>query len=141
MLQNRSQDAVEGARWLGAASIGLGICQLVHPQCLENMMGIEDNQTNRGILRVLGLRELMHGVGILSEDEPNRRLCAGLWSRVAGDILDGALLAVAATKTKRPARFAAVATAIAAMGIADCYYASKTTAAAAARRRFGMLYR
>ena len=48
---------------------------------------------------------------------------AGLWSRVAGDALDTALLGVAGTMTKRPGSFAAVAALVGGIGLLDALYA------------------
>lgn len=118
---------VEGARALGWASIGIGLAELVAPKQIQDLLGIEDRPTHRGILRVLGIRELMHGISILSEDQPDTGMAAGVWSRVAGDALDTALLGMAATKTKRPGSFAAVSAAIMGIGAADLYYAQRLT--------------
>jgi hypothetical protein len=93
----------ELARSLGWASIGIGLTEIAAPRQLENMMGIGDGQ-NTGILRTMGVREIMAGVDILTHDDPT----PGVWARVAGDALDGALLGVAATKTRRPGSFAAL---------------------------------
>ena len=59
---------------------------------------MDEKAQNTGILRVLGVRELMHGFDLLTHRDP----APGLWSRVAGDMLDGALLAAVATKARRP---------------------------------------
>jgi hypothetical protein len=120
---NGAAHATAGARALGWASIGIGLAELGATRQLENLMGLKDNPRRRGILRVLGIRELMHGVSILAEREPSRRLAAGVWSRVAGDVLDTALLAVAATKTKQPGKFAAVAASVMVIGALDVMYA------------------
>jgi len=111
---------------LGLASIGIGLTELCAPQKVENVLGIEDRESHRGILRALGVRELMHGIGILTASPGAGRLSTGVWARVAGDMLDCALLGVAATKTTRPGSFAAVAAAVGGIGVADLYYAFKT---------------
>jgi hypothetical protein len=85
------------ARGLGIASIAIGLTELAAPKKLEKMMGVGNGRTTN-ILRVLGVREIMHGVDILSHEDPT----PGVWARVAGDALDGALLGMAATKTRRP---------------------------------------
>src|SRR4051794_28509152 len=118
MFRNGRRDAIRGARALGWASIGIGMTELAAPQKVQDMLGLEDKPSHRGILRVLGVRELMHGLGILTAERPESGLTAGVWSRVAGDVLDTALLGVAATKTKRPGSFAAVAASVAAIGVA-----------------------
>jgi hypothetical protein len=124
--KNNQDESVGGAYALGLASIGIGLTELCAPQQVENLLGLEDRQTYRGILRVLGVRELMHGLGILTASPSGGRLSSGVWARVAGDMLDNALLGVAATKTQRPGSFAAVAAAVGGIGVADLYYALKT---------------
>lgn len=73
------------ARFLGWFSIGLGMAEVLAPGKLARMIGAEDNPT---VFRLMGLREIGTGVGILSMDQP----AGGMWARVAGDILDLALL-------------------------------------------------
>lgn len=91
----------EAARGLGVASLAIGLTELAAPRQVEHLLGIGDGRTT-GVIRALGVRELMHGVDILSHDDPT----PGVWARIAGDALDGAALAVAATKTRRPLSFA-----------------------------------
>ena len=85
--QTRSQDgnAEQLARLLGWFSIGLGIAEIVAPRQLSEMIGVEYKP---GVFRLLGLREIGHGIGILSQEQP----AGAVWSRVAGDMLDLALL-------------------------------------------------
>ena len=108
------------ARTLGYASIAIGLTEIAAPKQLENIMGLNNGQTT-GIFRALGLREIMHGVDILSHNDP----APGVWARVAGDMLDGALLAVAATKTRKPAGFAAVTAAVLGVVAMDFIFAAK----------------
>lgn len=107
------------ARALGWTSLAVGLTELAATRQLAEVMGLDDTPQNRGILRVLGVREVMHGVGILTKTRNNQAMRTGVWSRVLGDALDGALLGVAATKTKRPGAFAAVAAMVAGIGLAD----------------------
>ena len=124
LLPNRDvRSDTDGARALGWASIGIGLSELAAPANVENLLGLEDRPERRGILRVLGVRELMHGIGILTEQKPTPQLAAGVWSRVAGDVLDMALLGIAATKTKRPGKFAVVASMVGAIGVLDTVFA------------------
>lgn len=85
--QTRSQDgnAEQLARFLGWFSIGLGIAEIVAPRQLSQMIGVEYKP---GLFRLLGLREIGSGIGILSQEQP----AAAVWSRVAGDMMDLALL-------------------------------------------------
>lgn len=122
MSYRQAMRDAEGARGLGWASIGIGLAELAAPRQVQSLLGIEDRPVHRGILRVLGVRELMHGFGILADTQPTPAMTAGLWSRVAGDALDTALLGVAATKTKHPAKFAAVAAAVMGIGLLDVIY-------------------
>jgi hypothetical protein len=136
MFRNRVERDVEGARGLGWASIGIGLTELTAPQKVEDMLGIEDRPDQRGILYVLGVRELMHGLCILTENAPTRGLSAGVWSRVAGDVLDSALLAMAATKTKKTGSFAAVTAAVMGIGLLDVMYAKRVSADRSRRREY-----
>ena len=120
----REEDA-RGARALGIASIGIGLAELAATRQVEHLLGIEDRPSHRGILRTLGVRELMHGVSLLTEKSTDEEMAASLWARVAGDALDTALLAVAGAKTHKPASFAAVAGAVLAIGALDVYYAQR----------------
>jgi hypothetical protein len=117
--------AVGGARALGWGSLAIGLTELLAPHHVERLLGLEHSPDQHGVLRALGVREIMHGAGILAEDRATPQLSAGVWARVMGDILDTALLGVAATRTKRPGSFAAVAAMVTAIGIADLYYAAK----------------
>ena len=74
-----------------------------------------------GIIRVLGVREICHGIQILGHRDPT----PGVWSRLAGDILDGVVMAVAATKTTNPAGLATVAALVTPVVVADWVGAAK----------------
>ncbi len=99
---------------LGLASLAVGTTELAAPRQIEDAMGIGDGEIT-GILRVLGVRELMHGIDLLIHDRP----MPGVLGRVAGDLLDGVLLAMAFAKSRRPAGWAAIAAAVAPLVIAD----------------------
>jgi len=107
------------ARRLGWVSLGVAASELFATRQVEDLLGIDDHPQTRGILRMLGVRELMHGIGILTERRPNHQLRTGVWSRVLGDMLDNVLLAVASMKTRKPGSFAAVAATVGAIGFAD----------------------
>jgi uncharacterized membrane protein len=76
------------ADFLGVFSLGLGLAQVLAPATMSKVCGIRDAEGNRGFMRALGVREISHGVAILSRQQPEK----ALWSRVAGDALDLALL-------------------------------------------------
>jgi hypothetical protein len=113
---------------LGWTSLGIGLTEVLASNKLQEMMGLDQTPSHRGALQVLGLREILHGIGLLSAGNDQRKIQAGLWARVAGDLLDGALLGWAATKTKRPAGFAAVAAMVLPVVIADMLFAGESTA-------------
>src|SRR4051794_23811077 len=73
---------------LGWFSIALGAAQLVAPGALSNAIGVRESDDSRTLQRIVGVREVMAGVGILTADDPSR----WLWVRVAGDLMDLALL-------------------------------------------------
>jgi hypothetical protein len=123
LLHEKISDTA-AAEGLGVASLVIGLTEFLLPKKVEEMLGLEDRSTYRGILRVLGIREILHGVGILTGKE-HKHVTTGLWSRVTGDALDTALLGVAATKTKRPMAFAAVSLAVLGIGLADAIYAKR----------------
>jgi uncharacterized membrane protein len=66
----------------------LGLAEVVAPGAIARLVGADDNTKTRTVLRALGARELVSGLGILS----GRRQADWLWSRVAGDAIDLALL-------------------------------------------------
>jgi uncharacterized membrane protein len=76
------------AHGLGWFSIGLGAAILIAPRRVAQAVGVENKHD---ILQLVGVREIITGIGILSEDRPAR----WLWGRVVGDALDIALLASA----------------------------------------------
>jgi hypothetical protein len=107
---------------LGWASIAVGLTEILAPKQLEKTMGVGNGQTT-GILRVLGVREIMHGVDLLSHKDPT----PGVWSRVFGDLLDGALIGAAATRTKKPGGLLAVFAAVTPLVVADLIFAPRMT--------------
>lgn len=118
-LPHRPEQHSRMANFLGWAGMGLGLAQLVAPHAVAGLLGLDPSRRNRGVLRVLGVREILQGVGLVDQTQPTQQLEAGIWGRVAGDLLDAALLGVAATKTRRPVAFAMVATAVAAIATLD----------------------
>lgn len=114
-----------GANGLGFASILIGMTEIAAPQQVQSLLGLRDHPEHRGILRILGIREILHGVSILADGDDRSRQKVGVWSRVAGDMLDTALLGVAAEKTEKPMSFAAVSAAVLAIGVLDMLSAAK----------------
>jgi uncharacterized membrane protein len=83
--QPPENNADQLARLLGWFSIGLGVAELVAPRQLADLIGVQNKPS---VFRMMGLREIGSGIAILSQDQP----ASGVWSRVAGDMLDLALL-------------------------------------------------
>jgi uncharacterized membrane protein len=87
------QDAESAANFLGWFSVGLGVAELVAPQALSQLIGVKPTRRNRAVMQAMGVREVVKGVGILANDRPRD----WMWGRVAGDVLDLALLGRAMT--------------------------------------------
>jgi hypothetical protein len=88
-LAERKADSL--ASGLGWFSIGLGLAQVVMPERVAHVAGIEPTPGNIRLMRSFGLRELTAGVGVLTQPVPDR----WMWNRVAGDALDLAMLGIA----------------------------------------------
>ena len=95
------------ANALGWFSIGLGLAQIAAPRRVARLIGVKDDSKNTALLRTIGMRELTSGVGLLSQP----RAPGWAWSRIAGDVIDLALLgsALNASGTSRSRTVAATA--------------------------------
>jgi uncharacterized membrane protein len=82
-------DEEQLARGLGWFSIGLGLAELLAPRGIARVAGVRGNT---GLIRLLGLREIAHGIAIFTQ---GRRPAKAVWSRVVGDALDLACLGAA----------------------------------------------
>ena len=101
------------ASGLGWFSVGLGLTELSMPRRLASWIGAPDQPL---LYRLLGLRELISGIGILS----SRQRTAWLWSRVAGDAVDLALLSNAyRSRDSKALRLAVVAATVAGVTAVD----------------------
>lgn len=76
------------AKGLGWFSIALGLTEVFAPRALARLIGVREQPV---LLPALGLREITSGIGILTQRHPT----GWVWSRVAGDAMDMALLGVA----------------------------------------------
>lgn len=110
----------EAARGLGWASIGIGLTELAAPRQVERLLGISNGE-NTGILRALGVREILSGVDILTHSDPT----PGVFARVVGDALDGVLMGMAARKTRNPTGFATATAMVLGITALDVIYAWK----------------
>jgi hypothetical protein len=109
-LAERKADSL--ANGLGWFSVGLGLAQVIMPDRVAEIAGIDPTPENVRLMRSFGLRELTSGVGILTQPMPDK----WLWSRVAGDVLDLAMLGVALGNDKNH-RGRTVGAALAVLGV------------------------
>jgi uncharacterized membrane protein len=115
-VEVRVRDKDPLAQFLGWFSIGLGTTQLAAPRALCKVVGANGEGLAPSLMRLMGLREITQGTGILTRPRPT----AWLWSRVAGDALDLALLALIGAKNRR-ARTAFPIANVIAVTVADVY--------------------
>jgi hypothetical protein len=106
---------------LGWLSIGLGLAQLLAPRQVARLIGAdEQDDATRLALRLVGGRELLCGAGLLSQSHP----AAWAWGRVAGDVLDLALLgSVWPARRTRNDRLLVAGAAVAGVACVDAYMA------------------
>jgi uncharacterized membrane protein len=102
---------------LGWFSVGVGLAQLLAPREVNRMSGA----MQRPILtRLSGVRQIASGAGLLSERLP----ATSIWSRVAGDATDLALLGAAMrSRQSRSGRVLLTATMLAGLTALDIYAA------------------
>jgi len=87
--RDRGSGGESTADFLGYFSLGLGLAEFLMPTVMARVVGIRNpDDRNRSTVRLMGLREIGHGIAILSNQQPT----TAVWSRVAGDALDLALL-------------------------------------------------
>src|SRR5919202_389318 len=115
-IQVRVLDKDPLAQFLGWFSIGLGSAQIGAPRTLCKLVGADGDGFAPTLMRLMGVRELAQGTGILVRPRPT----AWLWSRVAGDALDLSLLALTAVKNRRARTAFAIANVLA-VTVPDVY--------------------
>jgi len=107
---------------LAAFSLGLGLAELLTPAGVASVIGVPNNRRSRLILRALGARELLAGVGLLVQP----RSAGWLWSRVVGDAMDLTLLGEGFTQRRaKVGRLIAATAAVAGVTAIDAYSAAK----------------
>ena len=107
---------------LGWFSIGLGLAQLAAPASVARLIGVTDDEQNCRVLQAVGLRELGSGIGILAQPRPS----GWVWTRVAGDVVNLALLGTALTSERsRGGRLAAATVAVAGVTVVDALCAQR----------------
>ncbi|WP_203865960.1 SRPBCC family protein [Plantactinospora endophytica] len=137
-------------RALGLLSLGLGVAAVAAPERLARIIGLDDAAPARSaalrmtgiddavlarsvLLRMIGARELLPVPGLLAA----RRPAGWVWARVAGDVLDLALLfrALPQRRGDRRRRVAATLGAVAGITAVDVLAALRSGRAAGSRRR------
>jgi uncharacterized membrane protein len=88
------------ATFLGCFSVALGVAELLAPRGVLRAIGVRPSSGKAALMQGMGVREITSGIGILAN--PQSKEWVG--SRVAGDVLDLALLGCAVVKAERPAR-------------------------------------
>jgi uncharacterized membrane protein len=110
---------------LGWFSLGLGLTQLIAPRQVANAIGLSGDDDEQTVMRLVGLREIVSGVGILAQAEPT----PWLWSRVGGDAMDLALLRSAMDVPEaRKDRVTAATIAVLGITAADLFCSTNMTA-------------
>lgn len=109
---------------LGWFSIGLGVAALLAPRKTERLVGLRKSGCERNLLGFVGAREITSGLGLLAQ--PSKP--GWLWARVAGDIMDLALLGSAFKYSNKNTRRLAVTTAaVAGVTALDVYASTRTS--------------
>lgn len=110
------------ATGIGCFSIALGLAELAAPASVARLIGVPDDDRTRNVLRAIGLREVVSGIGILSQPQ-----AAGwVWLRVGGDVMDLGLLGAAMTSDRaRTDKVATTAAAVAGVAALDAMCGSR----------------
>jgi uncharacterized membrane protein len=106
---------------LGWFSLCLGLTQLLAPKRVARLIGVDDeDELTQMALRLVGARELACGLGLLSQPHSS----AWAWTRVAGDVMDLALLGRALqSRDARADRLLAAGAAVVGVACVDAYSA------------------
>ncbi|EAU67739.1 hypothetical protein [Stigmatella aurantiaca] len=112
-------DAHRLPKGLGWLSVGLGLTKLTFAEGICRLLGLKGHA---GVVRALGARELVTGLGLLSQ--PERR--PWLWGRVAGDAIDLSVLGTTLNRSTAATSAWRFAATVAVLGITliDVYAAS-----------------
>jgi uncharacterized membrane protein len=116
------------ARFLGLASAGLGVPMLWRTDAVAAATGVDDSRMAPAVIRAVGARELVHAALLVLG--PSR----SVWTRLAGDAADLAVLTRALQSRTGARRARTTAATVAVLGLTglDLYVATRT-----ARRQHG----
>jgi uncharacterized membrane protein len=119
-LDRQNDGLTQGLAWF---SIALGLSELAAPERVAAVAGLP--RSSVPTLRVLGAREIGHGISILAA--PGRPL--PVWSRVAGDAIDLAvMLSALRSEESEEGRLSVAIGAVAAVAALDVFCASRLSA-------------
>jgi uncharacterized membrane protein len=105
--------------WFG---IGLGLTEFLVPRRLARTIGVSSQ--HQRLIRAMGVREIANGIGILLAPSQS----AGVWARVAGDMIDLGCLGAAFTSSRsNRGRLLAAAAAVAGATTLDVLCAQQLT--------------
>lgn len=82
--KKETESAKTDAMLLGVFSYALGTWQVLRPGAVNRFMGVPDHNPNHILQRILGVREIASGTGVLF----GKNTSGWLWFRVAGDVMD-----------------------------------------------------
>lgn len=129
-LRRRGPDGGQAVSGLGWFSVVLGSIELLVPGPFARAIGAGESTVARAATRVCGLRELASGLGILTTPRP----VGWVTSRVAGDIMDLAMLGIAlALPSARRGRLLAAGVAVLGVTVLDAKYAQRLSGSAGTR--------
>lgn len=121
-LGSRKRAAARRGLGLGVFSVGLGLAELLAPAGIAALIGVPNQPRTRRLLRALGVRELLAGAGLLMRPQS----ASWLWSRVAGDAMDLALLGQGFGKRRSsPARLIAATAVVGGVTALDALSAAR----------------
>jgi uncharacterized membrane protein len=109
------------SRALGGFSLGLGLAQILAPRTVSRLSGVDDSAAAQLMVPLVGVRELGHAAGLLGTRRPE----PWVWTRVAGDAMDLALLgrALIQRQGERRRRVAMATAAVVGITAADVFVA------------------
>lgn len=120
----RTGNSDQLVRALGWFSIGLGLFELAAPGTLARLIGLPEDARTRWVVCGLGMREIATGTGLVV----SRRPAPWMWGRVAGDVMDLALLGAALrAEGARPGRIGVAAAAVGGVLLLDVLSGQRLT--------------
>jgi uncharacterized membrane protein len=110
------------ANALGWFSLGLGVAECIMPKQIARLIGVRPHSSTTGVIRSVGAREILSGIGMFTQRMP----VGWLWARVGGDVMDISLLGSALTAKKtNKTRIAATMAAVVGIATLDALCAQR----------------